>query len=202
MGTARPWSTTAVRTALATTAVLTVLAACSPAAASVTGLPRLPAAGAQWFIRGWETWCRAHTCAAGTPDTTWSRPVGELARVNAALNTHLWVQDVGGDVWRSAAEIGGGDCEDFAIAKRDALQALGWPLRNLRFAAMVHDEGEAHVVLLAWTRGRWWALDQRRDDVVPPAALPYTDWHLEPIAGPTAGPMDGIAWEAVDVRAL
>lgn len=189
---------TFLRAALALLVVLVTLAACTQAAAAPSPGARaraFAAPGSTWHIQGYDRWCGEASCARGPLDRAWARPVAELERVVRAINgRYRWAEDAGDD-WRSVALLGLGDCEDFAIAYQDALGRAGWPSGNLRFAAMINDDGDAHVVLLAFTRGAWWTLDQRRDAVLRPAALPYADWHAEPLDGSRF-------WQPVDVRSL
>ena len=70
------------------------------------------------------------------------------------------------DVWSSplaTLERGGGDCEDYAIAKFVALRRAGLAPDDLRIVVM-HDtlRDEDHAVAAARLDGRWLMLDNRR----------------------------------------
>ena len=70
------------------------------------------------------------------------------------------------DVWSSPLATlarGGGDCEDYAIAKFTALRRAGLSADDLRIVVL-HDtiHGEDHAVAAARLGGRWLTLDNRR----------------------------------------
>src|SRR5207248_4663919 len=70
------------------------------------------------------------------------------------------------DVWTSPLATlarGGGDCEDYAIAKFVALRRAGLAADDLRIVVLrdtIH--GEDHAVAAARVDGRWLMLDNRR----------------------------------------
>lgn len=68
------------------------------------------------------------------------------------------------EYWQSA-DATGGDCEDKALAARDALITLGWPAHALRLALAWDETGTYHAVLtvdLRTTAGTaTWVLDSR-----------------------------------------
>jgi predicted transglutaminase-like cysteine proteinase len=94
-----------------------------------------------------------------------------LGEINRALN--LAIRPVSDlmqygeiDVWTSPLATltrGGGDCEDYAIAKFVALQLAGIAPDDLRIVVM-HDtiHGEDHAVAAARLDGHWLTLDNRR----------------------------------------
>jgi predicted transglutaminase-like cysteine proteinase len=92
------------------------------------------------------------------------------------------------ELWTVADRLG--DCEDFALAKRRALLALGWPVTALRLAVCTLPTGEGHAVLTVDTDRGVYVLDNRRPFVEPWAALPYT-WSKRQAAG-------GPGWVALD----
>lgn len=82
------------------------------------------------------------------------RPIGDLVQ-----HGHI-------DVWSSPLATlarGGGDCEDYAIAKITALRRAGVAPDDLRIVVL-HDtvRGEDHAVAAARLDGRWLMLDNRR----------------------------------------
>jgi predicted transglutaminase-like cysteine proteinase len=82
------------------------------------------------------------------------RPISDLAQYGQA------------DVWTSPLATlakGGGDCEDYAIAKFVALRLAGVAPDDLRIVIM-HDtiRGEDHAVAAARLDGRWLTLDNNR----------------------------------------
>ncbi|WP_224406186.1 transglutaminase-like cysteine peptidase [Afifella sp. IM 167] len=69
------------------------------------------------------------------------------------------------DEWRIARTSG--DCEDFALAKREKLIELGWPAAALRIAVTRMPDGQGHAVLIVRTSLGDLVLDNRRDRVEP-----------------------------------
>ena len=94
-----------------------------------------------------------------------------LGEINRAVN--LAIRPIGDlvqhgqiDVWSSPLATlarGGGDCEDYAIAKFTALRRAGLAPDDLRIVVL-HDtvRGEDHAVAAARLDGRWLMLDNRR----------------------------------------
>lgn len=68
---------------------------------------------------------------------------------------------------------GAGDCEDFALAKRRALIARGWPAQSLVFATARTQAGELHAVLIANTDHGDLVLDNAHDFVELWSEMPY-----------------------------
>lgn len=74
----------------------------------------------------------------------------ELITVNAEINREIApANDIGDDQWTLAPASG--DCEDYAITKRHALIARGWPAAALRLAVAHTAWGEGHLVLVVRT---------------------------------------------------
>ncbi|WFU16381.1 transglutaminase-like cysteine peptidase [Bradyrhizobium sp. CB3481] len=94
-----------------------------------------------------------------------------LGEINRTINLAIRpVNDIAQhgqiDVWTSplaTLERGGGDCEDYAIAKFVALRRAGLTSDDLRIVVL-HDtiRGEDHAVAAARLDGRWLILDNRR----------------------------------------
>ncbi len=87
-----------------------------------------------------------------------------LVAVNRAVNDSIRGYDERGDVWTLSATSG--DCEEYAIMKREALVALGWPRVALRIAIGKTDRGENHAVLIARTTSGDIVLDNLTDDLL------------------------------------
>jgi predicted transglutaminase-like cysteine proteinase len=90
---------------------------------------------------------------------------------------------IGGDDWRAptrgagaggAGAGGAGDCEDYALAKRQALLRRGWPDRALRLATAHTAAKEPHVVLVVSTSRGDLVLDNRLRGIQHWQALNYT----------------------------
>ena len=94
-----------------------------------------------------------------------------LGEVNRAVNLAIRpISDLAQygqiDVWSSPLATlarGGGDCEDYAIAKYVALRLAGIAPEDLRIVVM-HDtvHGDDHAVAAARLDGRWLTLDNQR----------------------------------------
>ena len=96
---------------------------------------------------------------------------GRLGEINRAINLAIRpIDDLAQhgqiDVWSSPLATlarGGGDCEDYAIAKFMALRRAGVAPDDLRIVVL-HDtiHGDDHAVAAARLDGRWLMLDNRR----------------------------------------
>jgi predicted transglutaminase-like cysteine proteinase len=78
------------------------------------------------------------------------------------------------DFWASPLATfsrGGGDCEDYAIAKFAALRLAGIPADDLRILIMRDTRGDDHAVAAARLDGRWLTLDNRRMAMVEDADI-------------------------------
>ena len=145
-------------------------------AASVTG-----AFAGSWIKTGAETsrpyghdaFCKSNPreCArqsdAGMEKLTGSR-WKTLVSVNAAVNKAIRpVSDKAKygkqEVWK--ANVSAGDCEDYALTKRNRLARAGFKRSNLRLAMVRRGNGEAHTVLVVRTDKGDYVLDNLRGDV-------------------------------------
>jgi hypothetical protein len=108
-------------------------------------------------------------------------------------------EEVGVDIWKNVSEFlhdGGGDCEDFAIIKAAALQALG--IRDLKIVILRdNNAAEYHAVLAATTRYVTYILDNKLNTVVHDDSLfvrAYDPlYYVDYIAtGETEGPSGGL----------
>lgn len=147
---------------------------CAPTAGAAEGLarPMDPPAGmpaskaAQWAdLRG-----RLH----GLPATDMLEPVNEF------FNEWPYITDrklhAVEDHWAAPFEFmaGGGDCEDYAIAKYYALRSLGFTPGELRLAGVWNSRrGEAHAVLLVYINAAPFILDNYSNELRRPAELPH-----------------------------
>lgn len=74
----------------------------------------------------------------------------EMIAVNREINFEIIpVNDRGSDTWSLAPRAG--DCDDYAVTKRHALIARGWPAASLRLAVARTAWGEGHLVLVVRT---------------------------------------------------
>ena len=66
-----------------------------------------------------------------------------------------------------------GDCEDYALAKRNALLNAGWPKDKLGLCVCYTQSGEGHCVLWVDTDKGSFILDNNYAFPVKPSELPY-----------------------------
>jgi len=100
--------------------------------------------------------------------------IEQIRLVNASMNHRIryrYDTDPSGDTWSTAGETlrrSTGDCEDYVIAKLQALKALGVAERDL-FMTIGHDgyAGAVHAVLVVRADGRFLVLDNRTDRLIP-----------------------------------
>jgi predicted transglutaminase-like cysteine proteinase len=99
--------------------------------------------------------------------------LGLIDRVNRAVNGAIrpLAERGGADVWK----IGGssGDCEDYALTKRAALLAKGFPSSALLMTSVVTGRGELHAVLMVRTDRGDFVLDNLSPLVKPWSATGY-----------------------------
>jgi predicted transglutaminase-like cysteine proteinase len=101
----------------------------------------------------------------------------QLQEINDRVNQGIrYAPDQGEDRWDIVEGGGTGDCEDYALTKRAALIALGWPGEALRIATAWTPSGVYHAVLTVDTDRGTYVLDNRYPRVEPWEALPYR-WH-------------------------
>lgn len=103
----------------------------------------------------------------------------QLVRVNRWVNRHIAFADDAragpADHWANADEslrAGAGDCEDYAIAKMQILEAAGFDQRDL-YLVLVRDlvRRADHAILVARVDGRMMVLDSNTDRILPAEAI-------------------------------
>ena len=90
----------------------------------------------------------------------------QLRAINASVNRSIRpINDRAdqGDVWE--VNVKAGDCEDFALTKRDHLIAMGWSPKALRIAVTKTPTGEGHAVLVVKTDRGDLVLDNRTNAI-------------------------------------
>ena len=100
---------------------------------------------------------------------------GQLRDVNHSVNVAVGYRtdmDLYGKLEHWTPAVAEGDCEDYALTKRQRLLALGWPLKALRLA-VCRVEGQGHAVLTVDTDRGVYVLDNRYPRVMPWKDLPY-----------------------------
>ncbi len=77
------------------------------------------------------------------------------------------------EVWEYPTS-GVGDCEDYVLLKKRYLEALGFPPEALLIAVVLDENGGGHAVLLVRTDRGDFALDNRRNRILPWNRTGYT----------------------------
>lgn len=136
----------------------------------------MPTAGVVAAPMGFVAFCAAHgeACAAGNSPGVAAPPVAltaatiaQLRTVNDEVNEAIWPaaeRSASGDTWSIAPTYG--DCDDYAVTKRDRLLKAGWPANTLLLATARTAGGERHAVLVAVTDRGDFVLDNLRSQVV------------------------------------
>lgn len=90
----------------------------------------------------------------------------QLRAVNASVNRSIRPvneRPEEGDVWQ--VNVKSGDCEDYALTKRDHLIAMGWSVKALRIAVAKTPTGKGHAVLVVRTDHGDLVLDNRTNAI-------------------------------------
>ena len=75
------------------------------------------------------------------------------------------------EFWVEAGTLG--DCEDYALLKRQVLLKSGFARKDLHLACCWVETGGYHCVLLCRTDRGWFVLDNRYQFPMPPKSLSY-----------------------------
>jgi len=92
-------------------------------------------------------------------------------RIHREVNTNTQYRPDTKDTWQIAGKYG--DCEDYALAKRERLLAAGWPVDKQSLCICRTESGESHCVLYVETDKGGFILDNRHDAPIRPKELPY-----------------------------
>jgi predicted transglutaminase-like cysteine proteinase len=132
---------------------------------------------------GWVEFCERHAeeCLdedhAATDIELTTSALNKISRINAEINRSIEpVTDI--DQWGLIDHwdlpVGGkGDCEDYALLKRQKLVAAGFPRAALLLTVVKQENGEGHSVLTIKTSRGDYVLDNLTDRVKPWSATPY-----------------------------
>jgi len=94
------------------------------------------------------------------------------SQVNASVTYKTDLAQYGKpEFWKEAGAFG--DCEDYALAKRQALLQRGWPNDKLGLIVCKTETGEGHCVLWVETDKGSFILDNNYALPVKPSELPY-----------------------------
>lgn len=100
-----------------------------------------------------------------------------LNRVNDRMNEDIVpesdLENYGRPEYWTIPTDGYGDCEDYALAKRQALIAAGLPELALRIAVVITPDGSRHAVLTVSTDRGDYVLDNMRTTIMPWTATGY-----------------------------
>jgi predicted transglutaminase-like cysteine proteinase len=104
---------------------------------------------------------------------TWQR----LQHVNREVNNAIWPEDdrrhYGRAEYWTIPTDGFGDCEDYALTKRQRLLRLGFPMRALRIAVVWAPGPGRHAVLIAATSGGEFVLDNVQYEILERSRTSY-----------------------------
>jgi predicted transglutaminase-like cysteine proteinase len=156
-----------------TLALCAAMTACAPLAVAEEGA-KPPIGFANFCMRHAEE-CQPAPVTAPVPMTPerWR----ELNEVNSFFNVTIRpaddIDNVGKVEWWAYAANGAGDCEDYALEKRRALIALGWPASALLITEARMLSGEGHAVLTVVTEKGDLVLDNLSMVIVPAGKAPY-----------------------------
>jgi predicted transglutaminase-like cysteine proteinase len=128
----------------------------------------LPPIGHSRFCLRYPDDCKVHAIdfrhrnIALTPER-W----GELNSVNREANSRIFAEITPGngatEEWAIAPPTG--DCKDYAVTKRHALLARGWPSRALLLSEVALSSGEHHLLLVVRVKDADLVLDNLNDDI-------------------------------------
>jgi predicted transglutaminase-like cysteine proteinase len=99
--------------------------------------------------------------------TTVNYGIGLLATIkyaNDKVNNSIRPQNEERDVWSIGVDVG--DCEDYALTKRQMLIDAGVPAGVLRMAVVMTEKGEGHAILVVKTDVGDLVLDNLQNNVV------------------------------------
>jgi predicted transglutaminase-like cysteine proteinase len=103
--------------------------------------------------------------------------IDELDHINRSVNRLIEPatdQEIYGVAEYWAIPMTRGDCEDYALLKRQILMMRGWPASALLMTVVRDEKGEGHAILTARTAKGDFILDNKVDDVKPWHATGYT----------------------------
>lgn len=124
--------------------------------------------GATVMPKAYRDFCSRHPVECTTSTTKVaeydSSLMSKLVLVNTAVNSSIqWKRDELGDRWNIATNVG--DCEDYALTKRQKLRRMGVPAGSMRIATARLDNGDGHAVLIVVTNKGEYVLDNIVDKV-------------------------------------
>jgi predicted transglutaminase-like cysteine proteinase len=95
--------------------------------------------------------------------------IAELDRINRKINKEIEpvsdMDNYGVTEYWALPKNGKGDCEDYALLKRQILMRAGWPASALLLTVVLDEKGEGHAILTARTVAGDFVLDNKTDDM-------------------------------------
>ena len=93
----------------------------------------------------------------------------QLDRINRSVNAEIEpatdLELYGVTEYWTIPQNGKGDCEDYALLKRQRLIAMGWPQSALLMTVVMDEKNEGHAVLTARTAHGDFVLDNKTDEL-------------------------------------
>ncbi len=135
----------------------------------------LPPFGFVSFCERQPAECRKGTFEESRIELT-DAQLEELDHVNRAINKLIEPatdQDVYGIAEHWAIPMTRGDCEDYALLKRQVLMQRGWPASALLVTVVLDEKRDGHAVLTARTAKGDFILDNKVDEIKPWHAIDY-----------------------------
>jgi predicted transglutaminase-like cysteine proteinase len=141
---------------------------------------------------GWQRLCATSNDYCNTEPSRVAGPVDSKARellaaINTEVNAAIEARDEpdGQDAWRLAPPVG--DCEDYALTKKQRLIDAGWPGETLRFATVLTETDEYHAVLVVEHADGRLVLDNRFTVVQELGAVEAFGYRLVAVEGEGTG---------------
>lgn len=113
------------------------------------------------FCMHYAEQCRQQPMFRGGPVHLTMERWNDLREVNSDVNAAIVPEHNDGGLATEQWLIGpqAGDCNDYAVTKRSALLARGWPARALLLSEVITSWGEHHLILVVRTNGGDLVLD-------------------------------------------
>ena len=120
-------------------------------------------------------------CADGVLEETrrsaTAAALAELDRVNRQVNAEIKpmtdMAQYGIEDYWTLPRSGKGDCEDYALLKRQRLIRAGWPVSSMLMTVVFDEKNEGHAVLTARTADGDYILDNKTDTLKLWSKTPY-----------------------------
>lgn len=165
---------------------LASIACVTPALAGFRTGAASPPAGFHEFCKRFPAECRSSS--GPTQAALTEALLSSLKRVNTAVNREIReVSDnkqYGVEDYWTLPTSGAGDCEDFALLKRQRLVALGVPSSVLLVTVVRDRRGEGHAVLTVVTDKGNYVLDNKTNTIKPWSQTGYKFYSMQSSASP------------------